>query len=90
MMEVIGQIMNQGFRGQLKGLWRHVEGIAIAPILYVLVTGVPVLSDGKTPAMEEQVEAKETKIMDYDKCEYLAQNIILSTTSTRLGAKIKI
>ena len=72
-----------------KGLWRHVEGTAIAPQPYALVTGVSVLSDGKMPAMEEQVEAKETKIMDYDKCEYLAQHIILSTTSTHLGAKIK-
>ena len=72
-----------------KGLWRHIEGTTIVPKLYVLVTGVPVLLDGKTPAMEEQVEAKETKIMDYDKCEYLAQHIILSTTSTHLGAKIK-
>ena len=55
-----------------KGLWRHVEGTAIAPQPYALVAGVAVLSDGKTPATEEQVEAKETKIMDYNKCEYLA------------------
>ena len=72
-----------------KGLWRHVEGTAIAPQPYVLVAGVPVLLDGKMPAMEEQVEAKETKIMDYDKREYLAQHVILSTTSTRLSTKIK-
>ena len=72
-----------------KGLWRHVEGTTIVPIPYVLVARVPVLSDSKMPATEEQVEAKETKIMDYDKCEYLAQHVILSTTSTHLGAKIK-
>ena len=72
-----------------KGLWRHVEGTAIAPQLYTLVARVPVLSDGKMPATEEQVEAKETKIMDYDKHEYLAQHVILSTTSTHLGTKIK-
>ena len=58
----------------LKGLWRHVEGTTIAPIPYALVTGVPVLLDGKTPATEGQVEHKETKIMDYDKCEYLVQS----------------
>ena len=72
-----------------KGLWRHIEGTAIAPKLYVLVTGVPVLVDGTTQATEDQIEARETKIIDYDKCEYLAQHVILSTTSTRLGNKIK-
>ena len=69
-----------------KGLWRHIEGAAIAPKPYTLVARVPVLLDGKTPAMEDQIEAKEMKIMDYDKHEYLAQHIILLTTS---GTKIK-
>ena len=32
-----------------KGLWRHIEGIAVAPTSYALVNGVPVTSDGKTP-----------------------------------------
>ena len=44
--------------------------------------GNPVLVDGKTPATEDQIDAKEIKIMDYDKREYLGQHIILSTTST--------
>ena len=73
----------------LKGLWRHVEGTAIVPKLYALVARVPVLADGTTQATEDQIEARETKIIDYDKREYLAQHIILSTTSTRLGNKIK-
>ena len=47
------------------------------------------LLDGKTRAMEEQIEARETRIMDFNKREYLAQHIILSTTSTRLGSMIK-
>ena len=72
-----------------KGLWRHVEGTAIAPQLYALVARVPVLLDSTMPAMEEQIEAKETKIMDYNKREYLAQHVILLTTSTHLSAKIK-
>ena len=72
-----------------KGLWRHVEGTAIAPKPYTLDAGIPVLADGRTPASEEQIEARETKIVDYDKWEYLAQHIILSTTLTRLGLKIK-
>jgi hypothetical protein len=72
-----------------KGLWRHVVGTAIAPKTYALVAGVPVTADGKTPATEEQIESKEIKIEDFDKKEYLAQHVILSTTSTRLGNKIK-
>ena len=65
-----------------KGLWRHVEGRAIAPKPYALDARIPVLADGKTPASEEQIEARETKTVDYDKREYLAQHVIPSTTST--------
>ena len=71
----------------LKQLWRHVEGTAIAPKPYALV--VPILVDGMTQAMEDQIEARETKIIDYDKCKYLAQHIILSMTSTCLSNEIK-
>ena len=73
----------------LKGLWRHIEGTAIVPKLYALVTGVPILADGMTQATEDQIEAREMKIIDYDKCEYLTQHIILSMTSTHLSNKIK-
>src|ERR1700679_1880531 len=45
------------------------------------------LSDGKTPATEDH--AKESRIVDFEKREYLSKHILLSTTSTRLGAKIK-
>jgi len=72
-----------------KGLWRHVEGTTIAPKPYALVSSIPILSDGKTPASEEQIEVKEMRIIEFDKREYLAQHVILSTTSTRLGVKIK-
>ena len=41
-----------------KGLWRHVEGNVVAPKAYMVVGGVPVTSDGKTPATEEQIEAR--------------------------------
>ena len=50
---------------------------------------VPMLTDGKMRAMEEQLEAKESKIIEFEKREYLSWHIILSTTSTRLGSKIK-
>jgi len=72
-----------------KGLWRHVEGTAVAPRPYAVVNGVHVLSDQTTPATDEQIEAKESKITEFEKREYLAQHILLSTTSTHLGAKIK-
>ena len=58
-----------------KGLWRHVLGTAIAPKPYALVSGVPVLPDGRTPAMEEQIESKESKIADFERKEYLAQHV---------------
>src|ERR1700679_3429285 len=72
-----------------KGLRRHGVGTAIAPKPYAMLAGVPVIADGKTPATEEQIESKESRIADFDKREYLAQHVILSTTSTRLGSKIK-
>ena len=71
-----------------KGLWRHMLGTTVAPKPFVLLNGIPVLGDKKTQAMEEQIEAQEIRIMDFEKKEYLTQHIILSTTSTHLGSKI--
>lgn len=45
-----------------KGLWRHIEGVAVTPRQYSQVNSVYVLADGKTPASEEQVTAQEGKI----------------------------
>ena len=45
-----------------KGLWRHVKGTAAAPIPYVITAGKAMLSDGKTPALDEQLEAKELSL----------------------------
>ena len=59
------------------------------PKPYVVADKIPVLSNGKTPATEEQLEAKEIRMIEFEKKEYLAQHIILSTTSIHLGAKIK-
>ena len=72
-----------------KGLWRHVKGTTAAPVLYVITGGKAMLLDGKMPVLNEQLEAKESKIIEFEKHEYLAQHTILSTTSARLGAKIK-
>src|SRR5271155_2806132 len=67
-----------------KGLWRHVLGTATAPVPYVVSQGKPMLSDGKTLATEDQIDAKESKIIEFEKREYLSRHIVLSTTSTRL------
>ena len=65
-----------------KGLWAHVEGKATTPRPYQFINGMAVLLDRKTLATEAQIEARETKVIDYDKRKYLAQNDILSTMST--------
>ena len=72
-----------------KGLWRHAEGTGTVPVLYAISNRIPMLSDGKTAATEDQIEAKETKIMEFEKREYLVRHILLSTMSTHLGSKIK-
>ena len=72
-----------------KGLWRHVEGTAVAPKPYAVINGQLFLTGLKTAATEEQTETKESKLADFEKKEYLAQHVLLSTTSTCLGAKIK-
>jgi hypothetical protein len=72
-----------------KGLLRIVEGIAIVPEMYQMVSGVRVGKDGKTPVTDEQVEAREEKIDDYERRSYLAQHVILSSVSARLGSLIK-
>lgn len=72
-----------------KGLWRHVEGKVLDLKPYNIIGGIAVLADGTTTATEEQIEAKEMRIEDFEKKQYLAQHIILSTTSMRLSSKIK-
>ena len=73
-----------------KGVWRHVEGTAACPPeQYAIINNVYVLPDGKTPATEDQIEAREDKIEAYERKSFLAQHIILSTTSYRLGAKFR-
>ena len=72
-----------------KGLWMHVEGTATKPKPYVIINAIPVLSDGKTRATEEQIETRETRMMDFENREYLVQHFILSTMLTHLGAAIK-
>jgi hypothetical protein len=72
-----------------KGLWEHVSGTALVPQRYAIVANISVLADGTTAATEDQVEAREDRVKKYNKESNLAQHVILSTTSPRLGAKIK-
>jgi gag-polypeptide of LTR copia-type len=72
-----------------KGLWRHIEGTASAPVPFVLSNGKYMLAHGKTQATENQIKAKESKIMEFKKREYLARHILMSTTFTHLTTKIK-
>ena len=44
-----------------KGLWRHVEGTATAPVPFAVMNGIPMLSDGKTAATEDQIDAKSQR-----------------------------
>ena len=44
-----------------KGLWRHVEGTATAPVLYAVSNGVAMLADGKMAASEDQIEIRSQK-----------------------------
>ena len=72
-----------------KDLWIHIKGMAIAPKPYQLVNSIPVLSGSKTLAFDDQIEAREMRINNYDKLKYLAQHVILSTTSTCISSMIK-
>jgi len=69
-----------------KGLWRHWKEPQLCQSRMQLLMANYFYP---TSATEEQIESKESKISDFEKREYLAQHIILSTTSIHLGAKIK-
>ena len=74
---------------EVKGLWKHVEEKVTPPKPYAEVNGIAVLSDGKTQAIEEQIEAHECRIEDFTKAASLAKHVILSMMSAHIGMKIK-
>jgi hypothetical protein len=43
------------------------------PVLYTVSNGIQMLADGKTPAIKDQIEAKESKIIDFEKREYFVE-----------------
>ena len=72
-----------------KGIWKHVRGTAYELKPYALMNGAMVLSDGKTPASEKQIMEHEEKMDEYNRKKNTTRHVILLTTSTRLGAKVK-
>ena len=55
-------------------------GNATAPVPYAI-------SNGKTKATEDQIEGKESKIIDFEKREYCACHILLLTMLICFGSK---
>ena len=66
----------------------HVEGRVKRPTPYAIVDGLMVSGDGKTPATEDQIEAREKWIKEYDMKEYLACHIIINSVSLSLAQSI--
>jgi hypothetical protein len=73
----------------LKGLVAHLEGRAKLPAPYILVNDVPMVSTNQDVAVtDDQIEAKEKILTEYEQREYLAQHLILSSTSPCLSQKV--
>jgi len=66
----------------------HVEGRAIKPALYAVVNDIQVLADGSTAVTEEQIEAQEKRIEDFETKTYLTWHIIINSVSISLGQSI--
>src|ERR1700722_16772045 len=67
----------------------HVDGTARKPSPYAVdAQGTPVLADGKTEASEDQIEAREKQIEIYNKHQYLAKHMLLTSVSPRLSTLI--
>jgi hypothetical protein len=59
------------------------------PIPYALINSISIVSTNLyIPAMEDPIETRERKIMEYEQKEYLAQHLILSSTLLHLSQKL--
>ena len=72
-----------------KGLTGHIMGTVTKPKPYPLANGIAVLADGKSPATEEQIEAREKRIEDFETKQYLACHIMVNTVPIRLAQEIQ-
>jgi gag-polypeptide of LTR copia-type len=71
-----------------KGVIRHIEGTAVMYKPYEQESGVYVTSPGVV-ATDEQIEAREKKIDEYNQREYMAKHILLSSVSQRVASLIR-
>src|ERR1700731_132937 len=67
-----------------KGLIRHVEGTARRPIPFDIENNRPVSEPGK-PAMRLEIQDLERAMDEYEKKEYAARHIMLTTVSPHLS-----
>jgi gag-polypeptide of LTR copia-type len=72
----------------LRGLIRHVDGLAKEPEPYKEIAGIPMV-DAKTPATDKQIEAKEKRLEEYAQKDYSVCHIILSSVSPCLASVVK-
>jgi hypothetical protein len=70
-----------------KGLLVHLEGCVNPPTPFGIINGIAMFVVN-IPVTEDQIEAKEKKIQDFEQKEYLAQYFILSLTSPHLSQKL--
>jgi len=67
----------------------HIDGTAHKPSPYAAdAKGTPVLADGKTEASEDQIEAREKRIETFNKRQFLAKHMLLTSVSPRLSTLI--
>src|ERR1700722_7392998 len=71
-----------------RGLIRHVDGTAVAPRPYTIVNGIQMV-DTTTEATEDQIEAKEKKLDEFEQKLHLARHILQNSISLRLSSIIK-
>src|ERR1700731_2440012 len=71
-----------------QGLIRHIDGKARKPIPYLLTDRIPMKTPG-IRASDDELEEKENKMDEYERKEYAAQHILLTTVSPRLAIIVK-
>src|SRR5271170_759862 len=71
-----------------RGLLRIVDGTAIPPVPYAIVGNRHMLN-ATDVASDDQIEAKEKKLDEYDQKLHLARHILQNSVSPRLSTQIK-
>src|ERR1700722_2412424 len=71
-----------------RGLIRHVDGTSVAPIPYTVTSG-KYMVNATTKASDDQIEAKEKRLDEYEQKLHLARHILQNSVSPRLSSLIK-